>query len=151
MNSQVSRWFCRTNDPLICPCPVLNVVVPQKCFKGLPLKFRFRPFGDIRSNRKWNLRRAVNRKYSFSSGIEGLKVWEMNWASQISLVTWHFLAIHTLGCREPAWILRDQLFWNLTIKWVGGDACVTRNIWVLLVYNCVSSFKKMIGLNINSY
>ena len=51
-NSQVSSWFCRTNDPLICRYPVLNVVVSEKCFKGLPLKFYFRPFDDIRPNRK---------------------------------------------------------------------------------------------------
>ena len=103
LNSQVSSWFCRTNEPLIWPCPGLNMVVSQKCFKGLPLKFCFRPFGDIRSNRKWNIKSAVNRKYSFSSGIEGLKVWGMTWASRISPVTCHFLAINTFGCREPAW------------------------------------------------
>ena len=52
VNSQVSSWFCRTNDRLICPYPVPNVVVPQKCFKGVLLKFYLRLFGDIRSNRK---------------------------------------------------------------------------------------------------
>ena len=34
LKSQVSSWFCRTNDPLICPCSVL-MVLSQKCFKGL--------------------------------------------------------------------------------------------------------------------
>ena len=62
-NSEVSSWFCRSNDPLICPCPVINVVVSQECFKGLPLKFYFQPFDDICSNRKWNLWSAVNRKW----------------------------------------------------------------------------------------
>ena len=49
-NSQVSSWFCRT--PLIYCYSVLNVIVSEECFKGLPLKFYFRPFGDIRSNWK---------------------------------------------------------------------------------------------------
>ena len=40
-NSQVSSWFCKTNDPLIYCYPVLNVVVSEKYFKGLPLKFYF--------------------------------------------------------------------------------------------------------------
>jgi len=41
----------------------------------------------------------------FSIEIEGLKVWAMTWACQISLFTCYFLAI---GCRGPAW--------NLTVK-----------------------------------
>ena len=105
LNSQVSSWFCRTNDPLICRYPVLNVVVPEKCFKGLLLKFYFRPFGGIRSNRKLNLKSAVNRKrqpeMGFPVGIEGFKAWRMTWASQIGLFMCYFLAIYTLGCREP--------------------------------------------------
>ena len=36
-NSQVSSWFCRTS--LIYCYSVLNVIVSEKCFKGLPLKF----------------------------------------------------------------------------------------------------------------
>jgi len=108
-NSQVSSWFCRTNDPLICRYPVLNVVVPEKCFKGLPLKFYFRPFGGIRSNRKWNLKSAVNWKRQPEMvcpvGIEGFKAWGMAWASQIGLIMCYLLAIYTLGCREPAWNL----------------------------------------------
>ena len=62
-NSQVSSWICRTNDPLIFPYPLLNMVVFEKCFTGLPLKFYFRPFGDIPSNREWNLQSAVNWKW----------------------------------------------------------------------------------------
>ena len=61
-NSQVSSWFCKTNDRLICPYPLLNMVVFENCFTGLLLKFYFRPFDDIRSNRKWNLLSTVNRK-----------------------------------------------------------------------------------------
>ena len=74
---------------------VLNVVVSEKCFKGLPLKFYFRPFGDIRSNRKWNLKSAVNRK------------------RQPEIV------LYTLGCREPAWNLGGQFFetWLLS-SWI---------------------------------
>ena len=120
LNSQVSSWFCRTNAPLTCRYLVLNVVVPEKCFKGLPLKFYFRPFGGIRSNRKWNLKSAVNRKRQpemvFTVGIEGFKAWGMTWASQIGLIMCYFLTIYTLGCREPAWNLGGQLFWNLTVK-----------------------------------
>ena len=37
-----------------------NGVVFQKYFNGLPLEFYFRPFAGIRSNRKWNLKIAVN-------------------------------------------------------------------------------------------
>ena len=62
-NSQVLSWFCRTNDPLICRYPVVNVVVSEKCFKGLPLKFCFRPFGDIHWNQKLDLKSAPHRKW----------------------------------------------------------------------------------------
>ena len=63
VNSQVSSWFCRTNDPVICRYPVLDVVVSEKCFKKLPLKFYFRPFGDIRSNRKWNFKGSSDQSH----------------------------------------------------------------------------------------
>ena len=120
LNSQVSSWFYRTNDPLICPCPVLNVGVSQKWFKGLPLKFYFRPFGDIHWNRKWNLKSAVNRKRQpeivFTVNNKDFKAWGMTWASQIGLIMCYFLTIYTLGSGEPAWNLRGQLFWNLTVN-----------------------------------
>ena len=138
LNSQVSRWFCRTNDPLICRYPVLNVIVSEKCFKGLPLKFYFRPFGDIRSNRKWNLKSAVNRKRQseivFPVGIEGFKAWGMTWAGQIGLIMCYFLTIHTLGCREAAWNFGGQLFWNLTVNHILYDIYhIIWFIWVILM------------------
>ena len=141
LNSQVSSWFCRTNDPLIWPCPGLNMVVSQKCFKGLPLKFCFRPFGDIRWNWKWNIKSAVNRKWQpeilffiWHRRFEGksLLLRGMTWASRISPVTCHFLAINTFGCREPAWNLRGQLFWNLTVKSVSiikSPTSLVTKIW----------------------
>ena len=46
-NSQVSSWFCKTNDRLICPYPLLNMVVFENCFTGLLLKFYFPPFDDL--------------------------------------------------------------------------------------------------------
>ena len=92
INRQVSSLFCRTNDPLICPCPVVNVVVSQKCYQGLTLKFYFRPFGDIRSNRKWNFQSAINRKYF--SHVTSM-VSRIMWACHINLVTCHFRAINT--------------------------------------------------------
>ena len=48
--------------------------------------------------------------------IEGFKAWWMTWASQIGVIMCYFLTIYTLGCREPAWNLGDQLFWNLTVN-----------------------------------
>ena len=50
-NSQVSSWFCRTNHHLICPYPLLNIVVFENLWR------------DSRSNRKWNLQSAVNWKW----------------------------------------------------------------------------------------
>ena len=103
LNSQVSSWFLRTNDPLIWPCPVLNMVVSQRCFKGLPLKFYFRYFGDICSNRKGNFKRAINRKWQpeillfiWHRRFEGMS---NDQTFQNSLVTWYYLAINTLGCK----------------------------------------------------
>ena len=50
----------------------------------------------------------------FSSWIDGLKAWRVTWGSNIGLIMSYFLTINTLGCREPAWNLDSQLFWNLS-------------------------------------
>ena len=118
---------------------MLNVVVSEKCFKGLPLKFYFRPFGDIRSNRKWNLKTAVNRKRQpeivFPVGIEGFKAWGMTWASQIGLIMCYFLTIYTLGCREPAWNLGVNFFETWLLILAKGFESIIHQVNVN--YKCV--------------
>ena len=112
LNSQVSSWFCRTKNPIIYPWPVFSVAVSQNCFKvleikGLTLKFYFWQFGDIRSNRKLNIKSVLKRKYFFYIwhrwfGARWKLHLEMTWRIQISLATCYFLAIYTLFCRKPA-------------------------------------------------
>ena len=99
LNSHVSSWFCRTNDPLIYLYPLLNMVVCEKCFKALPLKFYFRLFGDIRSNRKWNLKSAINRK----------------WQPETLFLIGHHNQ-HPRLWRTSLKLGWGQLFWNLTVK-----------------------------------
>ena len=99
INSQISNWF-------------------QNVSRNSPSNF----ISDLlRSNRKWNIKIAVNRKPQpkivFPVGIEDFKAWRMTWTSQFGLILCYFLTIYTLGCREPAWNLGVNFFetWLLRI------------------------------------
>ena len=76
-NSQVSSWFCRTNEPLIYTCQGLNVVVSQKFWDSLQnfvsdlLVISAQTGSEIF---KVQVTGHGNRKYSFSSENEGLMV-----------------------------------------------------------------------------
>ena len=54
LNSHHTRWFSTTNDPLLCIYQVLNEVISEKLFKGLPFKINSATSDGISSNRKFN-------------------------------------------------------------------------------------------------
>ena len=102
---------------------LLNEVVSQKFFNGLPLKLNSAIFGDISSNRKLTLKSPRHRKWE-TEIIIFVSDWRfINTINHLIYpITCLFLEIKPRGCREPARMVGGKLSRMVTVKYIHLDA-----------------------------